>query len=137
MRRSQQFSLTEYPYCDGGYAEYYFLPPGHYGVKVPDVLPDDAIPPVNCALCQVLHGIEYAEMKFGDVVVIQGDGGLGIYAAAIAAEKGASKVISIDKQPLRLDMAKKCGATDVIDMNELNPPEARVQSVQDTRDGVG
>ena len=105
--------------------------------KVPDVLPDDAIPPVNCALCQVLHGIEYAEMKFGDVVVIQGAGGLGIYAAAVAAEKGASKVISIDKQPGRLDMARQCGATDVIDMNELTTPEARVQRVKDLTDGRG
>ena len=49
------------------------------------VLPDEAIPPVNCALCQVLHGLEYADMKFGDVVVIQGAGGLGIYACAVAA----------------------------------------------------
>ena len=53
---------------------------------------------MNCALCQVLHGLEYADMKFGDVVVIQGAGGLGIYAAAVAAEKGASRVISIDGQ---------------------------------------
>src|SRR5204862_384624 len=102
QRRSVQFNLDQYPYCDGGYAEYYFLPPGHYVFKVPDVLPDEAIPPVNCALCQVLHGLEYAEMKFGDVVVIQGAGGLGIYAAAVAAEKGASKVISIDGQKHRL-----------------------------------
>ena len=136
-RRSMQFNLDQYPYCDGGYADYYYLPPGHYAFKVPDVLPDEAIPPVNCALCQVLHGIEYAEMKFGDVIVIQGAGGLGIYAAAIAAEKGASKVISIDKQPLRLEMAKKCGATDVIDMNELTTPEARVQRVKDLTDGRG
>ena len=60
-RRSMQFNLDQYPYCDGGYADYYYLPPGHYVFKVPDVLPDEAIPPVNCALCQVLHGIEYAE----------------------------------------------------------------------------
>jgi threonine dehydrogenase-like Zn-dependent dehydrogenase len=137
QRRSMQFTLNEYPYCDGGYAEYYFLPPGHYVFKVPDILPDDAIPPVNCAMCQVLHGLEYCNMQFGDVVVIQGAGGLGIYAAAIAAEKGASKVISIDKQPLRLDFAKKCGATDVIDMNELPTPEARVERVKDLTDGRG
>jgi threonine dehydrogenase-like Zn-dependent dehydrogenase len=105
--------------------------------KVPDVLSDEAIPPVNCALCQVLHGFEYAEMKFGDVVVIQGAGGLGIYAAAVAAEKGASKVISIDGQPLRLQFAKQCGATDVIDINELETPEARVQRVKDLTDGRG
>ncbi len=30
QRKSKQFTLNEYPYCDGGYAEYYYLPPGHY-----------------------------------------------------------------------------------------------------------
>ena len=137
MRRSQQFSLKEYPYCDGGYAEYYFLPPGHYAFKVPDSLTDEAVAPVNCALSQVLHGMDYADMKFGDVVVVQGAGGLGLYTAAIAAEKGASKVISIDGQPLRLEMAKRCGATDVIDLNELKTPEARVARVKELTDGRG
>lgn len=136
-RRCLRFNLDKYPYCDGGYADYYYLPPGHYVFKVPDVLPDDAVAPVNCALCQVLYGIEYAKMKFGDVVVIQGAGGLGIYAAAVAAEKGASKVISIDGQAGRLEMAKKCGATDVIDINEFKTSEARVQRVKGLTDGRG
>ena len=138
MRRSEQFTLNEYPYCDGGYAEYYFLPPGHYVFKVPDVLPDDAIPPVNCALCQVLHGIEYAEMKFGDVVVIQGAGGLGIYAAAVAAEKGAvARSSRSTASRTRLALARQCGATDVIDMNEYPTPEARVARVKELTDGRG
>jgi threonine dehydrogenase-like Zn-dependent dehydrogenase len=136
-RRSMQFNLNEYPYCDGGYADYYFLPPGHYVFKVPDVLPDDSIPPVNCALSQVLHGLEYANMKFGDVVAIQGAGGLGIYAAAVARDKGASKVISIDGQKPRLELALQCGATDVIDINELSTPAARVARVKELTDGRG
>jgi threonine dehydrogenase-like Zn-dependent dehydrogenase len=137
QRRSNQFTLYEYPYCDGGYAEYYFLPPGHYAFKVPDALPDEVVATVNCALCQVLHGLEHSGMRFGDVVAIQGAGGLGIYAAAVAAEKGASKVISIDRQAPRLALAKQCGATDVIDMNEHPTPEARVARVKELTDGRG
>jgi threonine dehydrogenase-like Zn-dependent dehydrogenase len=137
QRRSQQFNLDQYPYCDGGYAEYYYLPPGHYVFAVPDVLPDEAIPPVNCALCQVLHGLEHSGMKFGDTVVIQGAGGLGIYAAAVAAEKGADRVISIDGQRPRLQLARQSGATDVIDMNEFPTPEARVERVKELTGGRG
>lgn len=92
---------------------------------------------MNCALCQVLYGIEQADMKFGDIVVIQGAGGLGIYAAAVAAERGASKVISIDGQRPRLELAKQCGATHVIDLNEFPTPEARVQQVKELTDGRG
>ncbi len=137
QRRNNLKNLDEYPFCDGGYAEYYYLPQGHYVFKVPDVLPDDVIPTVNCALCQVLYGIEQADMKFGDVVVVQGAGGLGIFAAAVASEKGASKVISIDGQTPRLELAKKCGATDVIDMKEFKTSEARVARVKELTDGRG
>jgi threonine dehydrogenase-like Zn-dependent dehydrogenase len=105
--------------------------------RVPDVLPDEAIPPVNCALCQVLYGLEQAGVRLGDVVAIQGAGGLGIYAAAVAAEKGASRVISIDGQAPRLQLALRCGATDVIDMTEFPTPAARVQRVKDLTDGRG
>jgi threonine dehydrogenase-like Zn-dependent dehydrogenase len=136
-RRSIQLTLKEYPYCDGGFADYYYLPPGHYVFRVPDVLPDEAIPPVNCALCQVLYGLERAHVRLGDVVAIQGAGGLGIYAAAVAAEKGAARVISIDGQAPRLELARRCGATDVIDMAEFPTPAARVQRVKDLTDGRG
>ena len=89
QRRSNQFTLNEYPFCDGGYAEYYYLPEGHYVFKVPDILPDEAVAPVNCALAGALRH-RAAEMQFGDIVVIQGAGGLGVYTAAVAAERGAS-----------------------------------------------
>src|SRR2546428_10089719 len=86
---------------------------------------------------EALPGRESAGLPFGVARVIRGPGGPGIYAAAVAAEKGRSKVISIDKQPLRLEFARKCGATDVIDMNELTTPEARVQGVRELTAGGG
>ena len=76
-------------------------------------------------------------MKFGDTVVIQGAGGLGIYATAIAADTGASKVIVIDGQSARLNLAKRCGATDTIDMREFGSPQERVARVHELTDGVG
>ena len=60
-----------------------------------------------------------------------------LHQGRVAAERGASRVISIDGQTPRLEMARKCGATDVIDMNELTTPEARVQRVKDLTDGRG
>ena len=137
LRTNARVPFEEWPYCDGGYAEYYYMPQGHYAFKVPDELADDAIPPVNCALSQVLYGIEQANMRFGDAVVIQGAGGLGLYATAVAAEKGASQVITIDGQTPRLDMAKQCGATSVIDMKEYKTPEDRIARVKELTNGIG
>lgn len=137
MRNNVRLPFEQWSYCDGGYAEYYYMPQGHYVFKVPDGLPDEAIPPVNCAMSQVLYGIEQANVKFGDTIVIQGAGGLGLYATAIAAEKGASQVITIDGQTPRLEMAKKCGATSVIDMKEFTTPEARIARVKELTNGIG
>ncbi len=135
--RSNHQGLDAYPYCDGGMADYYYLPQGHYVYKVPDELPTDAVPPVNCALSQVMFGLERAKMDFGDTVVIQGAGGLGIFATAVASEKGASKVIVIDGQQPRLDLAMKCGATDTVSMADYPTPESRVERVRELTHGVG
>ena len=75
-------SINELPYCNGGFAEYYYLFPGHFVFKVPDELPEEATTSVNCALSQVIYGLQQGGMKIGDSVVIQGAGGLGINAAA-------------------------------------------------------
>ena len=135
--RSRRKDLASHPYCDGGYADFYYLPPGHYIFKVPDELPTEAVPSVNCALSQVMFGLERAKMDFGDTVVIQGAGGLGIYATAVASEKGASKVIVIDGQQPRLDLAMKCGATDTISLVDYPTPQARVERVKELTQGVG
>ncbi|MCY4475854.1 MAG: alcohol dehydrogenase catalytic domain-containing protein [Chloroflexi bacterium] len=135
--RGRWYTLEEHPYCDAGMADYYYLPPGHYVFKVPDELPTIAVPPVNCALSQVLFGLERAKMGFGDTVVIQGAGGLGIYATAIASEKGASSVIVIDGQQPRLDLAMKCGATDTVSMTDYPTPESSVERVKELTHGVG
>jgi threonine dehydrogenase-like Zn-dependent dehydrogenase len=130
-------SFEEYPFCDGGFAQYWNLPPGHFVFKAPDSIPDQVLATVNCSLSQVTWAIHQGEMKFGDTVVIQGAGGLGIYATAIAADAGASKIIVIDGQTSRLDLAKQCGATDLIDLRELSTPESRVSRVLELTDGVG
>ena len=135
--RNNHVGLDAYPYCDGGMAEYFYLRPGHYSYKVPDELPTDAVPPVNCALSQVLFGLERVGITFGDTVVVQGAGGLGIYATAVAAERGASQIIVIDGQQNRLDRAMNCGATSTISMAEYPTAESRVDRVRELTHGIG
>ena len=127
-RKSQQFTLNEYPYCDGGYAEYYYLPPGHYVFKVPDVLPDEAIPPVNCALCQVLHGIEYSRHEVRRHRRHPGRRRPRHLRRGRRRREGRLEG-HLDRQAAAAPgpWRKNCGATDVIDINEFPTPEARVQ----------
>jgi threonine dehydrogenase-like Zn-dependent dehydrogenase len=130
-------SIEEFPYCNGGFADYYYLFPGHFVFKVPDELPDEAAAAVNCAASQVVYGLRISGMRMGDSVVIQGAGGLGINAAAAAKEMGASQVIAIDGVSSRLELARQCGADETIDIREYETPESRVERVKALTEGRG
>ncbi len=130
-------SVEEDPYCSGGFAEYYYLHPGHYVFRVPDELPDEAVTAANCAVSQVIYGLQIGGARMGDSVVIQGAGGLGLYATAAARDMGAARVITIDGIAPRLDMARRCGADHVIDINEYATPEARIERVKELTGGWG
>jgi threonine dehydrogenase-like Zn-dependent dehydrogenase len=73
----------------------------------------------------------------GDAVVIQGAGGLGINATAVAREMGAGLVIVIDGRSNRLALAKQCGADETININELTTPDDRVERVKELTEGRG
>ena len=130
-------SIEEFPYCNGGFSEYYYLFPGHFVFKVPDELPGEAVAVVNCAAAQVVFGLHQAGLRMGDYVVVQGAGGLGINAVAAAKEMGAGLVIAIDGVTGRLALAGKCGADYTIDINEHSTAESRVERVKELTDGRG
>jgi len=125
------------PHFLGAFAEYYLVKANQWVFRVPDGLPDELVAPVNCALSQVVYGLHLIGVWLGDTVVVQGAGGLGIYACAVAKEMGAGRVIVIDGIPDRLELARQFGADDVIDLRELSSREARVARVRDLTAGVG
>ncbi len=129
MNNFFMMSAADPPHFNGAYADYYYLRPGHTVFKVPDELTDEMVAPINCALSEVLYGLEKLNLKFGESVVIQGAGGLGIYATALAKTMGANNVIVIDGIDERLEMAKAFGADETIDMKEYKTPQERVQQV--------
>ena len=125
------------PYFNNAYGDYYYLRPNHYVYKLPDEISDDIATPVNCALSQVLYGLQRAGLRFGQTAVIQGAGGLGLNAVAVAKDMGADKVIVIDQIPGRLELARAFGADHALSLIELPRPEDRIQAVMDLTDGFG
>lgn len=125
------------PYFTGTYAEYFYLRPGHSVFRVPDELSDEVVAPANCALSQVIYGLNESGFRYGDTVVVQGAGGLGLNAAAVARDMGAGQVIVIDRVPARLAMARQFGADSIVDASELPTPEARIARVLELTGGAG
>src|SRR5207244_514765 len=104
------------PHLHGAFADHYYLRPGGALFAVPAELPDEVVAPVNCALAQVMYGLHVAGVRFGDRVVIQGAGGLGLQAAAVAKDMGAATVIVVDQIPGRLELAKAFGADHTLNL---------------------
>ncbi len=128
---------SEFPHFHGAFAEYYYLRPGGAVFKVPDALSDEMVSPVNCALSQVIFGLDKAGLRFGDTIVIQGAGGLGVQAAAVAKDSGASVVIVIDQIAGRLELARQFGADHTINLKEVTERKDRVKLVRDWTGGAG
>ena len=121
-----------YPYFRGTYADFLYLPPRHPMFRAPDELPDDLLGPVNCAMGTVTTGLMRAGAREGNYVVIQGAGGLGLHATAMAKDMGADRVIVLDRLENRLELAEEFGADYTINIEEFNTPETRVERVKRT-----
>ncbi|NLM06228.1 MAG: NAD(P)-dependent alcohol dehydrogenase [Tissierellia bacterium] len=60
------------------------------------------------------HGVELANIKFGETVLVVGIGPVGLMAVAGANLRGASRIIVVGSRPGTIEVAKKYGATDAI-----------------------
>lgn len=106
---------------DGGYAEYMISPAEAVG-SVPDALPSDEAAPLLCAGITVFNALRHSGAGPGDLVAIQGIGGLGHLGIQYARQMGfrtAAIGRGADKQPL----ARKLGAHEYVD-SDGNPAEA-------------
>ena len=78
--------------------------------------------------CGVITGVgavfNTAKVAPGSFVAVVGCGGIGLSAINGAALAGASRVIAIDKVQAKLEIALQMGATDIINVSNVDPVEA-------------
>jgi threonine dehydrogenase-like Zn-dependent dehydrogenase len=76
--------------------------------------------------------------KWGDTVVVQGSGPIGILAVAAAQEMGAGRVICVGApEAPRLLLARKFGAEATVNIEEFNTPDERIKRVRQVVGGFG
>lgn len=85
-------------------------------------LPDGMDPVAACMLADMVptgfHGVELADVQFGDRVVVVGIGPVGLMAVAAAALRGASYLYAVGSRPNCIQVAKEFGATDIVNYRE-------------------
>jgi len=125
------------PHLLGGYGQYHFLYADTAVFKLPDDLPSEALIGAGCALVTAVHGFEKMQMQWGESVLIQGSGPVGLAALAIAKEAGARPLIVIGGPRDRLERCRRFGADLTIDIDEVRDPAARRKMVLDATGGLG
>lgn len=78
-----------------------------------------------------IEGLMRSGFRFGDSVLVQGTGTVGLLAIAAAAWGGASSITAIGGPARRLEIAKALGASHTVDIAELRDPDARARQVMD------
>lgn len=107
--------------------------PGAYGqylsIPVTNVWPaDDRIPLEVISCFDPLGNATHTALSFdvlGEDVLITGAGPIGVMAAAIARHAGARYVVVTDIIPYRLELARKMGATMVLDVRSQSIEQAQ------------
>lgn len=85
-------------------------------VKVPEDAPIALLGPLACGVMTGVGTVTNAlKVRAGQSVVVMGAGTVGLSAIMAARMVGAGRIIAIDPQPARREIALTLGATDVID----------------------
>ncbi|MCP2042352.1 zinc-dependent alcohol dehydrogenase [Pontibacter sp. HSC-36F09] len=129
------FGYTDiYGGYNGGQAEYVRVPYADYGPrKVQDNLTDEQVLFLTDIFPTGWAAIDWAQLKGGETVVVWGCGPVGIMAMKSAWLQGAKRVIGVDIQPYRLEMARKSANAEVINYAEVDA----VQVIRDMTGGYG
>ena len=107
---------------DGGYQEY-MVAPAEAVAAMPDELPSDEAAPLLCAGITVYNSLRNSGARGGDLVAVQGIGGLGHLGIQYARQMGF-RTVAIGRGADKQALAKKLGAHEYIDTNTGSPAEA-------------
>jgi len=121
FRNCQNLQISGISY-DGGY-EQYMVAPVEALVAIPDTLSDVEAAPLLCAGITTYNALRHSGAFPGDLVAVQGIGGLGHLGIQFANKFGYD-VAAIGRGAENGELAKKLGARVYIDSQSTNAAEA-------------
>lgn len=136
-------SAKDPPHLFGGWAQYLYVVPGSFLVKVPEGLPSEIA--VLTEIMAVTVGLDRAKQisvfpnesfRFDDCVVVLGVGPLGMCFVMKARMLGAGTIIAVDLSDYRLDFARRLGADHAINAAQTSAPE-RLKMIRNLTQGRG
>ena len=93
--------------------------PQHTAVKMDKDLPLEKLGPLGCGVVTGAGAvIEALKVGYGDTIAVFGTGGVGLSAVMAARLVGARRIVAVDINRERLELARELGATDCIPADE-------------------
>jgi D-arabinose 1-dehydrogenase-like Zn-dependent alcohol dehydrogenase len=120
FRNCQNVKISGISY-DGGYQQY-MVAPVEALVAIPDSLSDSEAAPLLCAGITTYNSLRHSGALPGDLVAVQGIGGLGHLGIQFGSKFGYN-VAAIGRGPENAGLAKKLGASAYIDSRSTNAAE--------------
>jgi 2-desacetyl-2-hydroxyethyl bacteriochlorophyllide A dehydrogenase len=106
---------------NGAQAEYLLVPSAQANLaRIPDELTDEQVILLADIASTGISAAESAEVKIGDTVAVFAQGPIGLCATAGAKLKGASFIIAVESDPVRIEMAKRMGADVVVNHSKVD-----------------
>lgn len=103
--------------------------------RVREDAPFDKICYIGCGVTTGIGAVIYtAKVRPGSNVVVFGLGGIGLNVIQGARMVGADKIIGVDLNPSKVEMAKKFGMTHFVNPDEVGRDKV-VEAIQDLTDG--
>jgi D-arabinose 1-dehydrogenase-like Zn-dependent alcohol dehydrogenase len=133
--RSGDFILCKFEkitaiHFDGGYAEY-MVAPAEAVAAMPDDLAADEAAPLLCAGITVFNALRNSGARAGDMVAVQGIGGLGHLGIQYARRMGF-RTVAVGRGADKQALAHKLGAHEYVDTN-VGPPAEALQKMGGAR----
>jgi alcohol dehydrogenase, propanol-preferring len=107
---------------DGAWAEY-AVADDRYVVTVPDGISSFDAAPLTCAGVTTFKAVKVSAIQPGQTAAVFGIGGLGHLAVQYARVLGG-RVIAVDIENAKLDLARELGADHVVNARETDPVQA-------------
>ncbi|WP_226553358.1 zinc-dependent alcohol dehydrogenase family protein [Celeribacter naphthalenivorans] len=110
---------------DGTQAEYVRIPHGDNSLyPIPEGADEEALVMLSDIMPTGLEiGVQYGRVKPGDTVAIVGAGPVGMSVLLTAQFYSPGRIVMIDMDPARLELAKQFGATDTLEVGSVDVVE--------------
>lgn len=91
-------------------------------VRIPPEMPLDRAALLGCAVLTGMgSALHTAQVRPGDTVAVLGCGGVGLNVGQAARFAGTARIIAVDRMAEKLELARRFGATDVVDATATDP----------------